>query len=117
MGLRDEFESTRSHILHQDPLPTVSQAIHKLVDDETCLQTDPISIQTMVLATPTVVQQIATPVFPLPAHLPMFPKAKRIMSDDITTRSLFLSAVSIRTKVIPLKLVTLSVFLIRATVG
>ena len=44
MGLRDEFESARSHILHQDPLPTVSQAIHKLVDDETRLQTDPISI-------------------------------------------------------------------------
>ena len=37
MGLRDEFESARSHILHQDPLPTVSQAIHKLVDDETRL--------------------------------------------------------------------------------
>ena len=42
--LRDEFESTRSHILHQDPLPTVSQAIHKLVDDDTRLQTNPISI-------------------------------------------------------------------------
>ena len=41
MGLRDE--SARSHILHQNPLPTVSQAIHKLVDDETHLQTDPIS--------------------------------------------------------------------------
>ena len=55
MGLRDEFESTRSHILHQDPLPIVSQAIHKLVDDETCLQTDPISFQTMVLATPVTI--------------------------------------------------------------
>ena len=42
--LRDDFESVISHVLHQDPLPTVSQAIHKLVDDETCLQTDPISI-------------------------------------------------------------------------
>ena len=60
MGLRDEFELARSHILHQDPLPTVSQAIHKLVDNETRLQTEPISIQTMVLATPTVVP-IATP--------------------------------------------------------
>ena len=37
MGLHDEFESARSHILYQDPLPTVSQAIHKLVDDETGL--------------------------------------------------------------------------------
>ena len=37
IGLRDEFESARSHILHQDPLPAVSQAIHKLVDDETRL--------------------------------------------------------------------------------
>ena len=64
MGLRDEFESARSHILHKDPLPTVSQAIHKLVDDETRLQTDLISIQTMVLATPAVVPQTATPVFP-----------------------------------------------------
>ena len=44
IGLRDEFESARSHILHQDPLPTVSQAIHKLVDNETCLHTEPISI-------------------------------------------------------------------------
>ena len=43
MGLRDEFESARSHILHQNPLPIVSQAIHKLVDDETRLQTNPIS--------------------------------------------------------------------------
>ena len=34
MGLRDEFELARSHILHQDPLPTVSQAIHNLVDNE-----------------------------------------------------------------------------------
>ena len=64
MGLRDEFESAISHILHQDPLPTISQANHKLVDDETCLQTDPISIQTMALATPTVVPQTTTPVFP-----------------------------------------------------
>ena len=64
MGLRDEFESAISHILHQNPLPTVSQAIHKLVDDETCLQTDPISTQTMVLATPAAVPQTATPVFP-----------------------------------------------------
>ena len=55
IGLRDEFESARSHILHQDPLPTVSQAIHKLVDDETRLQTNPIFIQTMVLATPAFV--------------------------------------------------------------
>ena len=64
MRLRDEFESAISHILHQNPLLTVSQAIHKLVDDETRLQTDPISTQTMVLATPTVVPQTATPVFP-----------------------------------------------------
>ena len=64
MGLRDEFESTRSHILHQDPLPTVSQAIHKLVDNETRFQTKPISIQTMVLATPVVVPQTITPIFP-----------------------------------------------------
>ena len=55
MGLHDELESVRSHILHQDPLPAVSQAIHKFVDDETRLQTDPISIQTMVLATLVVV--------------------------------------------------------------
>ena len=49
--------------------------------------------------------------FPLQVHLPMFPKAKGIMSDDITIRSLFLFAVSLRTKVIPLKPVTLvSVF-------
>ena len=51
-------------ILHQDPLPTVSQAIHKLVDDETRLQTNPIFIETMVLATPAVVPQIVSPVFP-----------------------------------------------------
>ena len=44
MGLRDEFELSRSHILHQDPLPIVSQAIQKLVDNETRLQTEPISI-------------------------------------------------------------------------
>ena len=43
IGLRDEFESARSHILHQNLLPTISQAIQKLVDDETRLQTDPIS--------------------------------------------------------------------------
>ena len=64
MGLRDEFESARSHILHQDSLPIVSQVIHKLVDDETCFQTDPISIQTMVLATLTAVPQTTTLVFP-----------------------------------------------------
>ena len=64
MGLCDEFESARSHILHQDPLPTVSQAIHKLVDDEICLQTDLISIQTMVLATLTAVPRTVTPIFP-----------------------------------------------------
>ena len=64
MGLRDEFELARSHTLHQDPLPIVSQAIHKLVDNETRLQTEPISIQTMVLATPAAVSQTITPVFP-----------------------------------------------------
>ena len=64
MGLRDEFESVISHILHQDPLPTISQVIHKLVDNETRLQIEPISIQTMVLATPTTVPQTVTPVFP-----------------------------------------------------
>ena len=64
MGFYDEFESARSHILHQDPLPTVSQAIHKLVDNETRLQTEPIFIQTMVLATPVAVPQTVTPVFP-----------------------------------------------------
>ena len=64
MELHDEFESARSHILHQNPLPTVSQAIHKLVDDKTRLQTDPISTQTMVLATPVVVPHTTTPVFP-----------------------------------------------------
>ena len=47
-----------------DPLPTISQANHKLIDNETRLQTEPISIQTMVLATPAVVPQIVTPVFP-----------------------------------------------------
>ena len=46
-------------------------------------------------------------IFPLSVHLPMFPKAKGIMSDDITIRSLFFSAVSVRTKVILLKLVIL----------
>ena len=64
MGLRDEFESARSHILHHDPLPTVSQAIHKLVDNETRLQTKLISIQTMALVSPVVVPQTDTPVFP-----------------------------------------------------
>ena len=64
MGLRDEFELARSHILHQDPLRTVSQAIHKLVANETHLQTEPISIQTMVLATPPAVPQTVTHVFP-----------------------------------------------------
>ena len=64
MGLRDEFELARSHILYQDPLPTVSQAIHKLVDNETRLQTKPNSIQTMVLVTPATVSQTVTPVFP-----------------------------------------------------
>ena len=64
MGFRGEFELARSHILHQDPLPTVSQAIHKLVDSETRLQTEPISIQTMVLATQAAVPQTVTPVFP-----------------------------------------------------
>ena len=64
MGLRYEFELARSHILHQDPLPTISQAIHKLVDNETRLQTEPSSIQTMVLATPATVSQTVTPIFP-----------------------------------------------------
>ena len=64
MGLRDEFELAISHILHQDPLPTVSQAIHELVDNETPLQTEPISIQTMVLVTPAAVLHIVTLVFP-----------------------------------------------------
>ena len=60
-GFSDEFELARSHILHQDPLPTVSQAIHKLVDNETRLQTEPSSIQTMVLAAPATVSQTAFP--------------------------------------------------------
>ena len=107
MGICDEFESSISHILHQNTLPTLSQAIHKLVDDETRLQTDPISTQTMVLATPTVVPQTATPVFPLQIHLPMFPKGKGVMSNDITVRILLLSTISVRTKVILLKHVTL----------
>ena len=64
MGLRDEFELAKSHILHQDPLLTVSQAIHKLVDNETRLQTEPISIQTMVLTTPVAIPHTVTPVFP-----------------------------------------------------
>ena len=64
VGLCDEFESARSHILHQDPLPTVSQAIHKLVDNETRLQIEPISIKIMVFATLAAVLQTVTPVFP-----------------------------------------------------
>ena len=62
--------------LHQDPLPTVSQAIHKLVDDETRLQIDPISIQTMVLATPVAVPQTATPVFPFASSSTYVSKGK-----------------------------------------
>ena len=61
MGLRDEFKLARSHILHHNPLPTVSLAIHKLVDNETRLQTEPSSIQTMVLATPATVSQTVFP--------------------------------------------------------
>ena len=64
MGLRDEFELAISHILHLDPLPIVSQAIHKLVDNYTRLHTEPSSIQTMVLTTPTTVSHTVTPVFP-----------------------------------------------------
>ena len=64
MGLHDEFELAISHILHQDPLPTVSQAIHKLVDNETHLQNGPSSIQTMVIATPATILQTVTSVFP-----------------------------------------------------
>ena len=64
MGLHDQFESARSHIQHQNPLPTVSQAIHKLVDDETGLQTYPISIETMILATPAAIPQTTTTIFP-----------------------------------------------------
>ena len=60
MGLRDEFELARSHILHQNPLPIISQAIHKLVDDETRLHTDPMSTHTIVLATPAAVPQTAS---------------------------------------------------------
>ena len=44
IGLRDEFESARSHILHQDPLPIDSQVIRKLFDNKTRLQTEPIFI-------------------------------------------------------------------------
>ena len=76
MGLRDEFESARSHILHQDPLPTVSQPIHKLVDNETRLKTEPIFIQTMVLATLAVVPQTVTPVFPSVSSLTYVSKGK-----------------------------------------
>ena len=64
MRLRDEFELAISHILHQDPLPIVSKAIHKLVDNETRLQTEPISIPTMVIATLAAAPQTATPLFP-----------------------------------------------------
>ena len=64
MGLCDEFELARSHILHHNPLPTISRAIHKLVDNETRLQTEPIAIQTMVLATPVAVPQTVTSIFP-----------------------------------------------------
>ena len=76
MGLRDEFESARSHILHQDPLPTVSQPIHKLVDNETRLQTEPIFIQTMVLAILAAIPQTITPVFPSVSSLTYVSKGK-----------------------------------------
>ena len=76
MGLCDEFESARSHILHQDPLPTVSQVIHKLVDNETHFQTEPISIQTMDLATPAAVPQTVTPIFPSVSSLTYVSKGK-----------------------------------------
>ena len=76
MGLHDEFESAINHILHQDPLPTVSQAIHKLVDDETRLQTNPIYIQTMVFATPVVVPQTTTLVFPFASSSTYVSKGK-----------------------------------------
>ena len=62
--LHDEFESARSHILHHNPVPTVLKSIHKLVDDETRLQTDPISTRAMGLTTPSAIPQTATPVFP-----------------------------------------------------
>ena len=107
MGLCNEFELARSHILHQDPLPTVSQVIHKLVDDETRLQTDPISIQTMVLATPVAIQQIATPVFPYSSSSTYVSKGKGNNVRRHNNKKFFLSAVSVRTKVIPLKPVTL----------
>ena len=42
----------------------ITQAIYKLVHAETHLRTDPISTKTMVLATPAVVPQTATHVFP-----------------------------------------------------
>ena len=112
MGLCDEFESSRSHILHQDPLPTVSQALHK-VDDETRLQTDPISIQTMVLATPVTIPQTATPVFPHASSSTYVFKGKGNNVRRHNNKKLFLSLVSVRTKVIPLKPITLvSVFFI-----
>ena len=74
MGLRDEFESTRGHT--SGSFRTVSQAIHKLVDDETRLQTNPISIQTMVLATPAAVPQTATSVFPFTSSSTYFSKGE-----------------------------------------
>ena len=76
MGLRDEFESVKSHILHQDPLPTISQVIHKLVDNKTRLHTEPISIQTMVLATLAAVPQTVTHVFPSVSSLTYVSKGK-----------------------------------------
>ena len=77
MGLRDAFELARSHNLHQDPLPIVSQAIHKLVDNETHLHTEPISIQTMVLTTPATVSQTVTPIFPSISSPTSVSKGKR----------------------------------------
>ena len=107
MGLSDEFESSRSHILHQDPLPTVSQALHKLVDDETRLQTDPISIQTMVLATPVAIPQTATPVFPYASSSTYGFKGKGNNVRRHNNKKFFLYVVSLRAKVIPLKPITL----------
>ena len=112
MGLRDEFESAKSHILHQDPLPKVSQAIHKLVDDDTrLLRLISFLSRPWFLLLQSLFRRLLLLFFPLPVHLLVFPKAKGIMSDDITIRSLFLSTVSVRTKVILLKPITLvSVF-------
>ena len=111
MGLHDEFELAKSHILHQDPLPIVSQAIHKLVDDKTRLQTDPISIQTMVFATPATVPQTATPVFPSASSSTYVSKGKGNNVRRHNNKKSFLFTVFVRTKVIPLKPVTLvSVF-------